>query len=372
MTRSLFHLRHNQLLEQINSLSLTGFVLNAGNNLEYMTGLRFDLMERPVVALFVPGQPVTVVLPEFETGRARDCDFPVRLFAYGEDPSRWDEAFAAAVESLAGLSGSVGVEARTLRVLELRYLERAAPAARFDTHDELLSALRVTKDASELENMQRAVEIAEQALLAFLPSVKVGSTESELAAELTLQLLRAGSSPGVAFPPIVASGPNSANPHATPTARQLQAGDMLVVDWGAAYQGYISDLTRTFIIAQMDDDFAQIASIVNQANQAGCQAAAPGARAGDVDVAARAVITAAGYGEYFLTRTGHGIGMDVHEDPYMFAQNETKLMPGMTFTVEPGIYIPGRGGVRIEDNVVITETGCRVLSSLERGLRVVG
>jgi len=374
MTSDLPHYqaRQQKLFSLIREGGLTAFALNAGNNLEYMTGLRFDLMERPVVAFFAPDMPVTIVMPEFETGRAKACDFPVRLFAYGEDPSKWDEAFAAAVESLGGLRGSVGVEARTLRVLELRYLERAAPATHFDTRDELLSALRVTKDAAEIEKMQRAVDIAEQALLAFLPAVNVGSTESGLAAELTLQLLRAGSGPGVAFPPIVASGPNSANPHATPTGRKLQEGDLLVVDWGAAYQGYISDLTRTFIVGKIDPDFAQIADIVKRANLAGCQAALPGARAGDVDVAARAIITAAGYGEYFLTRTGHGIGMDVHEDPYMFAQNETKLMPGMTFTVEPGIYISGRGGVRIEDNVVITETGCRVLSSLERDLLVVG
>ena len=364
--------RQEKFFSLIQDAGLSAFAINAGNNLEYMTGLRFDLMERPVVAFFAPEMPVTLVLPEFETGRAKACDFPVRLFAYGEDPSKWDAAFAAAVESLGGLRGSVGVEARALRVLELRYLEGAAPAASFDTHDELLSALRMTKDAAEIEKMQHAVDIAQQALLAFLPAVNVGVTESELAAELTLQLLRAGSSPGVAFPPIVASGLNSANPHATPTGRRLQEGDLLVVDWGAVCQGYISDLTRTFIVGKMDADFARIAGIVRQANLAGCQAAAPGARAGDVDVAARAVITQAGYEEYFLTRTGHGIGMDVHEDPYMFAQNETKLMPGMTFTVEPGIYIAGRGGVRIEDNVVVTETGCRVLSSLERDLLVVG
>jgi Xaa-Pro dipeptidase len=353
-------------------MGLAGFVINAGNNLEYMTGLRFDLMERPVVAFFVPGAPLTMVLPEFEAARASACAFPVRLFAYGEDPATWGSVFAAAAQALGGLRGRLGVEVRTLRVLELRYLEQAAPGAVFETQDGLLSALRVIKDSGEIEKMQRAVDIAEQALLAFLPAVKIGVSELELAAELTLQLLRAGSSPGVAFPPIVASGPNSANPHATPTGRGLQAGDTLVVDWGAACQGYISDLTRTFAVGEPDPEFVHIAQIVAQANQAGCAAAVPGAPAGGVDVATRAVITEAGYGQYFLTRTGHGIGMDVHEDPYMFAQNATLLMPGMTFTVEPGIYIPGRGGVRIEDNVVITATGCRVLSSLERSLRVAG
>ncbi len=372
MTASPFILRQTWLLQQIRPAGLAAYALNAGNNLEYMTGLRFDLMERPVVAFFAPGAPVTMVLPEFEAGRARAVDFPVQLFPYGEDPSRWPEAFAAAVQSLGGLRGGVGIEARTLRVLELRYLEQAAPGAMFETRDDLLSALRVRKDGSEVERMQRAVDIAQAALLAFLPAVKPGVTELELAAELTLQLLRAGSNPGVAFPPIVASGPNSANPHATPSGRALQHGDLLVVDWGAVYQGYISDLTRTFVVGAADPELARVDEIVAQANQAGCQAARPGSQAGTVDIAAREVIVQAGYGSYFLTRTGHGIGMDVHEEPYMYAQNTTTLLPGMTFTVEPGIYIAGRGGVRIEDNVVITETGCRVLSSLDRSLLAVG
>ena len=146
----------------------------------------------------------------------------------------------------------------------------------------------------------------------------------------------------------------------------------MVVDWGAAADGYISDLTRTFAVGEVDDESKKIHQVVQQANAAGRAAGKPGAACADVDKAARDVIENAGYGVYFTHRTGHGIGMEGHEEPYMRGDNMQLLEPGMAFTVEPGIYLPGRNGVRIEDNVVITETGADVLSDMPREIRVVG
>lgn len=197
-------------------------------------------------------------------------------------------------------------------------------------------------------------------------------TERELASELVMQLLQHGSEPELPFAPIVSSGPNGANPHASPGDRKLQAGDLLVVDWGAAYDGYISDLTRTFAVGEVEDEYLKIHRIVQEANAAGWRAAKPGVPCANVDKAAREVIEQAGYGIYFTHRTGHGIGMEAHEDPYMRGDNLQLLEPGMAFTVEPGIYLPERNGVRIEDNVVITETGADVLSEMPREVRVVG
>jgi len=187
-----------------------------------------------------------------------------------------------------------------------------------------------------------------------------------------VQLLRNGSEPEMPFAPIVSGGPNSANPHASPTARKLQAGDLLVVDWGATYDGYISDLTRTFAVGEVDEEYQKIHEIVQEANAAGRGAAKPGVPCAAVDQAAREVIENSGYGVYFTHRTGHGIGMEGHEEPYMRGDNMQLLEPGMAFTVEPGIYLPNRNGVRIEDNVVITETGADVLSDMPREVRVVG
>jgi Xaa-Pro dipeptidase len=220
--------------------------------------------------------------------------------------------------------------------------------------------------------MRQAVNIAEKAFAATQKSMKVGMTESELASELVIQLLKHGSDAELPVTPIVSGGPNSANPHASPTDRKLQSGDMLVIDWGAAYHGYISDLTRTLGVGEIDPEFVKIHKIVQDANAAGRAAARSGAACAEVDKATREVIEKSGYGKFFTHRTGHGIGMEVHEDPYIRGDNMQKLEPGMAFTVEPGIYLPGRNGVRIEDNIVITEKGAELLSDLPRELQTVG
>ncbi len=351
---------------------LQAIALNPGPSLFFFTGLSFHLMERPVVGLFTPELPPHLVLPELEAAKAEALDPRPVLFTYGEDEGSRAQAFAAAAASL-GLGGRrVGVEALRLRVLELRLLEAAAPGAAFAAAEPALAPLRAVKDADEVDAMRRAVAAAETALEATLPRIRAGMTERELASELTLQLLRAGSDTELPFPPIVASGPQSALPHAIPGDRRLQPGDMLIVDWGAAVGGYISDLTRTFAVARVDGELSRIHAVVAEANAAGRDAARPGAACADVDRAARAVIEAAGYGGQFIHRTGHGIGLEAHEPPYISADNQDRLAPGMTFTVEPGIYLPGRGGARVEDNLLITPAGAETLTSLPRELRVVG
>lgn len=220
--------------------------------------------------------------------------------------------------------------------------------------------------------MRKAVEIAQNALLATKPMIKVGVSEKDIATELFFQLLRHGSDPDTAFNPIVSGGPNSANPHASPSARPLEKGDMLVIDWGACYHGYYSDLTRTFGIVEVDEEYIKIHKTVEAANAAGRAAGRPGAAAGSVDKAAREVITSAGYGPYFTHRVGHGLGLEVHEYPYMFGENNFVLDTGMVYTVEPGIYLPGRNGVRIEDDVIVTENGSESLSTLPRPFEILG
>lgn len=219
--------------------------------------------------------------------------------------------------------------------------------------------------------MRKAVDVAQRAFQDTIPLIKSGITERELAAELTLQLLRHGSEPELPFFPIVASGPNSANPHSTPTDRKLEMGDLLVLDWGATIEGYVSDLTRTLALGEVEAELAHIAQIVQQANAAGRAAARPGIPAGEVDHASRNVIEMAGYGQYFIHRTGHGLGMEAHEEPYIRAGNDLLLDPGMTFTVEPGIYLPERGGVRVEDDLLVTVDGVESLSNLPRNLLII-
>jgi Xaa-Pro dipeptidase len=364
--------RLDKLNASLRSSDLDAVILNPGPTLTHLTGLHFHLMERPVVLMFARDQEPAIVLPELELQKVASLPYKLQVFAYPENPSEWDGVFSRAAHSLSLDGKRIGVEPRQLRLLEFRYVKAGAPEADYPDASEVLSALRLRKDRAEVEAMRRAVKIAQDALEATIPLVKIGMTEKELSSELVVQLLRNGSEPEMPFAPIVSSGPNSANPHASPTARKLQAGDLLVVDWGATYDGYISDLTRTFAAGEIEEEYQKIHEIVQEANAAGRAAAKPGAPCAAVDKAAREVIESSGYGVYFTHRTGHGIGMEGHEEPYMRGDNMQLLEPGMAFTVEPGIYLPNRNGVRIEDNVVITETGADVLSDMPREVRTIG
>ena len=364
--------RFDQLNASLRTSGLDAVILNPGPTLTHLTGLHFHLMERPVVLLFAKDQNPAIVLPELELQKVASLPYKLQVFPYPENPSEWDGAFRRATQAL-GLDGKrIGLEPRQLRLLEFRHVKSGAPEADYPDASDVLSSLRLRKDQVEVDAMRRAVRIAQEALEATIPLIKIGMTEKELSSELVVQLLKQGSEPEMPFAPIVSGGPNAANPHASPSERKLQVGDLLVVDWGATYDGYISDLTRTFAVGEVDDEYKKIHEIVQEANAAGRAAGKPGVPCANVDKAARDVIEKAGYGVYFTHRTGHGIGMEGHEEPYMRGDNLQLLEPGMAFTVEPGIYLPNRNGVRIEDNVVITENGADVLSDMPREIRVVG
>lgn len=364
--------RQKKLAAALRQNNFTALALNPGPSLTYLTGLRFHLMERPVVAIFTPEAAPILVLPELEAGKTEALPYPVQVYPYGEDPADWPQVFRAALQAARIEGQRVGLEPTRFRFLELQLVQAAAETARFESAESVLASLRMQKDPQEIQAMRTAVEIAQRALKATLPAIRAGVSEQEIAAELTLQLLRAGSQPELPFSPIVCAGPNGANPHASPGPRPLQPGDLLVIDWGASHAGYFSDLTRTFAIESAGEEETRIHEAVRQANQAGREAVRPGITAGEVDAAARQVIEAAGYGEYFIHRTGHGLGMEEHEAPYIRSGNELVLEPGMTFTIEPGIYLPGRNGVRIEDNVVVTGSGGESLSDFPRELQSLG
>lgn len=364
--------RLDKFTASLRTSELDAVILNPGPTLKYLSGLNFHLMERPVVLFIAPDQDPVLVLPELELPKVDLFPYKIQAFAYGENPSEWDAAFRKAAQALGLEAKRIGVEPRQLRLMEFRHVKAGAPEAEYPDATDVLSELRLKKDKAEVDAMRKAVRIAQDALEAVIPQIKIGMTEHELSSELVMQLLKHGSEPELPFAPIISAGPNSANPHASPTERKLQAGDLLVVDWGAAYDGYISDLTRTFAVGEVGEEYKKIHAIVQESNAAGRAAGKPGAPCANVDKAARDVIEKAGYGKYFTHRTGHGIGMEGHEAPYMRGDNMQLLEPGMAFTVEPGIYLTGRNGVRIEDDMVVTETGTESLSDMPREIRVVG
>ncbi len=351
---------------------LDALALNPGFSLLFASGLHFHLMERPTVVFFAADGRIAIVLPELEVAKLENLPYEIKAFPYGENPKTWAEVFRNAINFLDLNGKKIGVEPLSMRVFEYRYLQVAAPHATFPDATETIASLRIIKGEKEIAALRKAAEIAQNALKATMPMIKIGVREKTIASELVSQLLKNGSETPLPFQPIVSGGLNSANPHATPTERKLQEGDLLVIDWGARYDDYISDMTRTFAMGEIDAEYRKIHEIVQESNAAGRIAAKPGLPAKVVDIAARKVIDDAGYGEYFTHRTGHGIGMEAHEAPYMRDDNERILEVGMAFTVEPGIYLPNRNGVRVEDDMVITENGAESLSTLPREIVVLG
>jgi Xaa-Pro dipeptidase len=370
--KSSLRTRHNKLSTKLQLDGLDALILNPGPSLTYLSGLHFHISERPIVVLFRPNQTPIIVLPELEAAKVSLFPFDVKVFTYGENPASWTESFRQAFIDAKVEKGQIGFEPRALRLLEYQYLVDAAPEAKFINAEASIAALRMYKYENEITAMRNAVDIAQESLLATLPLINIGMTERQVASELTSQLLKHGSNPRLPFFPIVASGPNSANPHATPTDRLLSPGDLLVIDFGANVDGYYSDITRTFAVGDVSEEFENIARIVAQSNAAGRVAAGPGVLAGDIDRASRSVIVDGGYGKYFIHRTGHGLGLEGHEEPYIRDDNPNPLEPGMTFTIEPGIYLPNLGGVRIEDDMLITPSGAESLTDLPRHLVSIG
>ncbi|NCP15680.1 aminopeptidase P family protein, partial [bacterium] len=309
--------RLTKLSESLRASNLDALALNPSPSLTYLTSLHFHISERPVVVIFTADHAPVIILPELEMLKVTGLPYEIKAFPYPENPAEWEGVFRRAVQSL-GLDGRrIGVEPRAMRLLEFRHIQAGAPEADFPDASDAVSRLRVRKDPDEIAAMRKAVKAAQSALEATIPFIKIGMTEKEIAGELVVQLLRHGSQSEMPFAPIVSGGPNSANPHASPSERRLQPGDLLVVDWGASVDGYISDLTRTFAIGEVEAEYRKIHQIVLEANAAGRAAAKPGVPCANVDKAAREVIEKAGYGQYFTHRTGHGIGMEGHEEPYM-------------------------------------------------------
>jgi len=369
--------RLSRLRAAMQDQHIDAVVLVPGSNLRYLSGLGFSTKLR-ISMLIVPhaGTPV-MILPTMEVPRARQSAlFSIDFYGWDDDTGplpllqQMIHEMGLSVTAM-GLSNlRIAVENSVMRVFELRALERATEAQICDA-DPILAQLRMHKDADELADMQRAITVAEESLAETVAAIRPGMTEIQVA-DMWEQAIRArGSVPS--FDIAVGSGPNGASPHHTNSDRPLQNGDLVVIDGGAIVDGYVSDITRTIAVGTLSNRAKLVYETVLAANAAGRAAAAqPGATGDSVDRAARAVIVAAGFGEYFIHRTGHGLGIDVHEPPFMVGGDTNLIHEGMTFTVEPGIYVPGECGVRIEDMVVRTTHGATTMTSFPRELQSVG
>lgn len=342
-------------------------VLVPGSNLRYLSGIGFSTKLR-LACLIVPltGQPA-MVLPTMEAPRAAaQAHFPLHIFGWDDDAGP-SAAITQALQATNVRGGTIAVEHVVMRVFELRAIEAALPQARVVNADPLIAQLRMHKAADELAAMHKAIAVAEHALAQALQATRIGMNELQVADLWDKAIRDAGSVPS--FDLAVGSGPNGASPHHSNGTRPLQVGDLVVIDGGAIVDGYVSDITRTIAVGDVSARARLVYDTVHAANAAGRAAAAlPNATGDSVDRAARAVIVDAGFGEFFIHRTGHGLGIDIHEPPFMVGGDTNLINPGMTFTVEPGIYLPGECGVRIEDMLVRTATGADTMTSFPRSL----
>lgn len=268
------------------------------------------------------------------------------------------DAAKAAAPRLGG-SARLGIEDRVAWGEQIRWSE--AVAAETVPLAGIVERLRAVKDRAELARIEAAASIADKALASVVGMLRPGTTESRLQQALDGAIRSTGAT-GPAYDTIVASGPNAALPHARPTDRPFEAGDLVIIDVGALVDGYRSDMTRTFVLGDPSDRAAAMLEAVGCSQAAGAAAVAPGVEAGEIDRACRAVLDDAGMGDAFVHGTGHGVGLDIHELPRVVSGSAVALEPGNVLTVEPGVYFPGFGGVRVEDLLVVTDSGCRPLT----------
>ncbi len=347
--------------EEMRRQGIDVMLVSPSSDLVYLISHHTHVSERLTLFMLpATGQPV-MLAPELEAPLARHLAtfFALHTWADGGDPY-------AAVRSLLPSSGKTIAVSDQLWSLHLLSLQAALPQASFVPASRVVAPLRRIKDSAEVAALRRAAAAADAAMADVLKSPLTGRTEREVA-QLVGDRLIAHGHQRVDFA-IVGGGPNSGSPHHVTGDRRLEEGDALVLDFGGVLDDYYSDITRSVLLGKPPAEYRRVYDIVREAQEKAFQTVRPGLACQEVDRAARGVISAAGYGEYFVHRTGHGLGLDVHEEPYMVEGNTMPMQPGMVFSIEPGIYIPGRFGVRIEDIVVVTANGAERLNNAPREL----
>jgi Xaa-Pro aminopeptidase len=345
---------------------LDGLLITPGPELVWLTGYRpTAITERLTLLALTPGQEPTLLVPTLERPDAEGAvgapSLTIVDWADGEDPFARASALIPERPTM-GISDSAWA-------MHLLGLQAAVRGSSYRSLTQSLPMLRAVKDAAELARLEAAGAAADATYEQILGVRFAGRKETDVAADLA-RLLREFGHEQVDFT-VVGSGPNGANPHHEAGERVIEPGDAVVLDFGGLMDGYGSDTSRTVCVGEPSAEVREVHEIVREAQQAGVEAVRPGVACQEIDRAARKVITEAGYGERFIHRTGHGIGTTTHEPPYMIEGEEQPLLPGMCFSVEPGIYLAGRFGVRIEDIVTVTETGWLRLNNTERRLRLV-
>lgn len=338
-------------------------LLSIGSDLPYFSGYTAMPSERLTMMVVALDRPTTLLVPELEAPRVPEGPFETVAWSESQDPISLVTRMLSETSKIA-----IGDHTWAASVVAL---QNQLGRREWSLASALTSELRMRKEPGEIAALREVARQADQVALRIPQGIVfVGSSEREVSRKVREMLLEEGHDEAEFA--IVASGPNGASPHHEPGSRVIGEGDTVVIDFGGSLGGYKSDTTRTFVVGEPANEIAEAYRVVLSANQAARSAVSPGVPCEEVDRVARGVIASAGFGEFFIHRTGHGIGLDVHEHPYMIEGNSTPLEEGMAFSVEPGVYLPGRFGIRIEDIVVCGESWGESLNNSARDLVEVG
>ncbi len=363
--------RFDALKQNMVNKKIDYVIILPGYNFRYMTGLNYNPMERLSFVMLGSGGDAYFFLPKVETARIEvlsklNIDFDV--FMWNDETGPGKE-----LENLGKVFGNrhvkIGVEFAHFTLARKDQIAEFLNNAVLEDITEVFHELRVRKDKDEIRQLHEASRLSDKALKNVIDGLSTGISEREISNRIKIELLKLGSEAlPVDFKPIVATAENSAKPHTQSGENVLKKGQTLLIDTGACWEGYAIDITRTFLIEPVVSELKKIYQTVYEANMRAIESVRQGIEPETVDRIARDVIEGAGYGKFFTHRTGHGIGLEEHEPPWIVQGNKSPLDPGMTFTIEPGIYIPELGGVRIEDNVAVTEDGYELLTKYPKDI----
>jgi len=348
-------------LKTCNERGVDGAIILPGPNMRYLIGFTLEVFERPAFLWVWQGEVPVLLVPKLDEEKAVNAvgDF-LDVKSYGDDEGPW----VAAEKLIKNRRGVIGIEGR-MPLWLYRAISRRVELASFTDVDEMISSMRVVKDDDELTCHRESVKILQEAMTRTLAELRVGVREKDLMFVFYKNVLDLGGDAPIC---LIQSGANSAKPHMEPTSKSIEADEVIVFDAALSYKGYYSDITRTVVLGKAPDMAVKLFNIVHEAQARAIRTAGPGVQAGAVDDAARSVISAMGFGQYFIHRTGHGLGLEVHEEPSINKGNTSPLRPGMVFTIEPGVYLPGKMGARLEDNLIITQSGVENTVSLPKTL----
>lgn len=342
-------------------------IVSSPTNVLYLTGFHCDPHERLLSLLVFADKSISplLVVPSMETGQVKNSGWNGDIIGYSDTDMPF-EMILTHINKI-GSFKTVGIEKGFVTMNRYEEYASILPQATFINIDEALQMQRIYKTEEEMVKVREAARLADKAIEIGMNEIAEGKTEMEILATIEFEMKKLGVSK-MSFDTMVLTGANSALPHGNPGNTKIKKGDLVLFDLGVVYEGYCSDITRTFAYGHVSEEQKTIYNTVLKAELAAIDACVLGTELGKIDIAARTVIEEAGYGEYFTHRIGHGLGMDVHEFPSMSATNKMPLEKGMLFTIEPGIYVPNVGGVRIEDDIYMTENGPEIVTAFPKEL----